>query len=40
MNNASTAAYLGALTATLVDDTTASRGVTYCYWVRAHAGAG
>ena len=40
VNSASTAAYLGALTATLLDDTTASRGVTYFYWVRAHNGAG
>ncbi|TAM48535.1 MAG: PKD domain-containing protein [Acidobacteria bacterium] len=40
VNDASTAAYLGTLTATLLDDTTASRGVTYFYWVRAHNGAG
>ena len=39
-NNVSTAAYLGALTGTLFDDTTVSPGVTYYFWVRAHNGAG
>ncbi len=39
-NNVSTAAFLGALYGTLFDDTTASSGVTYYFWVRAHNGAG
>lgn len=39
-NNSGTGAYLAALSGTLFDDTTASPGVLYYYWLRAHNGAG